>query len=112
MFSRVKIEPVATPPPQNHHALIPQIKMEPDVDIHNETITASIAIGARSHTPVDESYQSSRSQYCEHCDINFQMMKSYIAHKEFYCKNRINHGSIVVDDNDNSRSSPATALQT
>ena len=29
---------------------------------------------------------------CETCDIKFTYLKSYLAHKEFYCKERNNNG--------------------
>lgn len=33
---------------------------------------------------------------CETCDIKFTYLKSYLAHKEFYCKERNNNGTVVV----------------
>lgn len=40
---------------------------------------------------------------CETCDIKFTYLKSYLAHKEFYCKERNNNGTsngpVVVGGN-------------
>lgn len=28
-------------------------------------------------------------KYCQTCDISFNYMKTYLAHKQFYCKNKL-----------------------
>ena len=39
----------------------------------------------------EENFQKNSGQkYCETCDIKFNYMKSYIAHKQFYCKSKQN----------------------
>lgn len=39
---------------------------------------------------------ASAPRRCETCDIKFTYLKSYLAHKEFYCKERNNNGTNVA----------------
>lgn len=48
---------------------------------------------------------ASAPRRCETCDIKFTYLKSYLAHKEFYCKERNNNGTSATG---NSKSTPAT----
>lgn len=61
---------------------------------------------------------------CETCDIKFTYLKSYLAHKEFYCKERNNNGTgsavtgnavnskaVVAGGDERSMTSPSNGIQ-
>lgn len=56
----------------------------------------------RSHTPTLRSpaigpppplnatpEENINTKYCQTCDISFNYMKTFLAHKQFYCKNKL-----------------------
>lgn len=45
------------------------------------------------------------SKYCEKCDIKFNFMNTFIAHKQYYCKNSTNINADIIEQYSTSNSS-------
>lgn len=63
-------------------------------DVKGDPVKDSLAMISPPATVSDlYSAIASAPRRCETCDIKFTYLKSYLAHKEFYCKERNNNGT-------------------
>lgn len=75
--------------------------------------SAGPSAGRQDATTVSDLFSSfSGPRRCETCDIKFTYLKSYLAHKEFYCKERNNNGTTAVTKSSErmTSSSPSNGL--
>ncbi|CAD6998995.1 unnamed protein product [Ceratitis capitata] len=96
---------LTAPPPLNSLGTeaMPHIKTEP-LDIAGDTLPAattllpppplnSPAIGPppplNAATDENATAAAVNLKYCQTCDISFNYMKTYVAHKQYYCKNKL-----------------------
>ncbi|XP_037958671.1 zinc finger protein ush [Teleopsis dalmanni] len=100
--------------------LIQQIKSEPmDVTLEDTnslltkpTQSLSQIAGQSTHlnTNTEENLANSamlNKKYCQTCDISFNYMKTFLAHKQFYCKNKIRRPEANQSPSPTANTSPA-----
>lgn len=77
--SSTDIEVIKEPP-------LKMIKLEvKDVNVDDKTVTEAIE---SDYKAADKSIvASTEPKYCNICDIKFNYLNTFIAHKKFYCKN-------------------------
>ncbi|XP_014214571.1 zinc finger protein ush [Copidosoma floridanum] len=63
---------------------------------------------AAAPVPVEEGLEAGKSgpRYCRSCDISFNYMSTFIAHKKFYCSS---HAGEASNNNNNNNNTGATA---
>lgn len=67
-----------------------EIAIEPAAAMMSITPTLrSPAIGPPPPLNAAPEENLSNQKYCQTCDISFNYMKTYLAHKQFYCKNKM-----------------------
>lgn len=90
---------ITTPPPP----LLRQQSTTPTIVIAHPQIPVTAAViqqNARISSPDLQSMTTNGPKYCKTCDIKFNYLNTFIAHKKFYCK------SGIVDHHDTTGSSP------
>lgn len=94
-FSRIKKEPEddsKSHEPEFEHAASesPSITIvEPQITIKIEENQTPPPPSPKSVTSPDKTFtlDADGSKYCDKCDIKFNFLKTYLAHKQYYCKN-------------------------
>ena len=74
-----------------------EISIEPSVlHIPQQQATTPAAVNLRSPASIgpppllnSATEENINQKYCQTCDISFNYMKTYLAHKQFYCKNKL-----------------------
>lgn len=69
-----------------------EIAIEPAAAAAMMSITPTLrspAIGPPPPLNAAPEENLSNQKYCQTCDISFNYMKTYLAHKQFYCKNKL-----------------------
>lgn len=98
---------------QQSHSLNKRIRLTPPTT--TATAAATVITNHQNHLSQQPSRTPSLSpdlnilntgpQYCKTCDITFNYLKTYIAHKKFYCKDM----KIADNTNQNGPSPPSAA---
>lgn len=91
---RIKQEPDDDPKPQEEELESEAIDspsntiVEPQITIKVEENQSPPPPSPKSVTSPEKSFTlDDGSKYCEKCDIKFNFLKTYLAHKQYYCKN-------------------------
>lgn len=103
---RIKQEPEDDPKQPQEEELEPETSESPAITIIEPQITIKIEENQSpppppspksSVTSPDKSFtlDEDGSKYCEKCDIKFNFLKTYLAHKQYYCKNSTPNADIL-----------------